>query len=199
MIVPAPGVAFTSASEGDVLDAASVAAISAELDIRSTWAVATQVHGAAVLYATDGGDLGPGDAIITEELGLPVSVRTADCVGVVARSSGRVGVAHAGWRGLAAGILEAFVEAMDDEAADYFVGPAIGPCCYEVGGDVAQCFREDLDTTTWGTRSVDLVSAARRRLPNVVWSDDRCTHCDDGLWSHRRDGTHRRLAAIGWL
>ncbi len=197
MIVPAPGVAFTAASDGDMLDAASVEAVSAELDIPPAWAVVSQVHGAAVHRAVGPGNLGPGDAVVTEAERLPVSVRTADCIGVVAHAAGRVGAAHAGWRGLASGILESFAREMGD-AAEYYIGPAIGPCCYEVGDEVAKRFPDHVSSTSWGTQSVDVVGAAHDRLGTVVWSDGRCTNCDTDLLSHRRDGTSQRLAAIGW-
>lgn len=198
MISPAPGVAFTEEVDGDMLDAAAVGGVAHRLDIRPDWAVVSQVHGSVVRTASVGGNQGEGDAVVTEQPALPVAVRTADCVGIVAHAPGRVGAAHAGWRGLVAGILQEFATAMGG-AARYYVGPSIGPCCYEVGVDVAELFPDHVSTTTALTRSVDLRSATRAILPSIEWMDDRCTMCGPGLPSHRRDGTRRRIAAVGWL
>lgn len=197
MIRPAPGVAFTSAAEGDLRDARQISEISSILGISSEWALLTQVHGSDVVHATAPGRLGSADAIVTSESGLPVAVMTADCLGVVGHTADLVGVAHAGWRGLAAGVLTQFRSHMGP-GASYFVGPSIGPCCYEVGPEVAATFPDDVAATTWGTPSVDLRSAARRQLRDITWIDERCTHCGDDLHSHRRNGTPERLAAIGW-
>lgn len=198
MIQPAPGVAFTSESDGDMLDHQVVVAVSSQLGISGDWATVSQVHGNRVLRATNPGNLGPADAIVTELEGLPISVRTADCIGVVAHANGLVGVAHAGWRGLAQGVLGAFRDAMSSGAA-FYVGPSIGPCCYEVGPEVASRFPDHQSTTTYGATSVDLRAAARSALGSAVWTDERCTHCGGDLPSYRRDGTTRRIAAIGWL
>lgn len=198
MISPAPGVAFTEEVDGDMLDAAAVRSVSGALGIGSDWATVSQVHGAVITTADSPGTHGPADALVTTRSGVPVAVRTADCVGVVGHAPGKVGVAHAGWRGLAAGILARFAGVMGD-GARYYVGPSIGPCCYEVGPELARLFPSHLGTTSSGARSVDLRAAALAALPYVAWMDERCTMCDEGLPSHRRDGTRRRIAAIGWL
>lgn len=198
MISPAPGVAFTEEVDGDMLDAAAVARASQLLGIRAEWAIVSQVHGAEVRTANVGGNQGDGDAVVTSQASLPVAVRTADCVGVVAIAADRAGAAHAGWRGLAAGVLERFADVMGT-AARYYVGPSIGPCCYEVGPEVAEEFPHHVSLTTWQSRSIDLRAITRAILPSVVWMDDRCTMCDPGLPSHRLDGTRHRIAAVGWL
>lgn len=197
------GVAFTAPADGDMrADPEARRRVSHRLGVAEDWATVHQVHGAEVVRATAPGANGPADGIVTTVVGLPVAVFTADCLGVVMHGPGVVGVAHAGWRGLAAGVLESTAGRMEQlgagpRSAD--LGPAIGPCCFEVGDEVAETFPEDVAETTWGTLSVDLVGAAMRRLPGVdATVHGRCTACGGGP-SHRRDGTESRMAAIGWL
>lgn len=203
MNLPAPGVAFSWSQDGDLRsDQRGRTAFSRALGISPDWATVDQVHGADVRVVSGSGLAGAADALVTTTPNLPVAVFTADCLGVVLRSEGAVGVAHAGWRGLGSGVLETTLEAVAGSGpgpVHAFLGPAIGPCCFEVGPEVAERFADDLATTTWGTTSVDLVAAARRRLGGVaVHHDGRCTACGDGF-SHRRDATTYRMAAVGWL
>jgi copper oxidase (laccase) domain-containing protein len=117
---------------------------------------------------------------------------TADCVPVaIVRTDGEPALAllHAGWRGLSEGIVAAGVRALGDGRLAAAVGPAIGPCCYEVGPEVAGLFDADL---TRG-RKLDLWSAAERALRAAgvepVERFDLCTACHPELFfSHRRDG-----------
>ncbi len=176
--------------------------MSERLGVAEEWATVTQVHGRGVVRVERPGPAGEGDALFTTVPGLVLAVFTADCLGVVLGRPGMVGVAHAGWRGLSAGVLEALVDEMTSAGGaptSAEIGPGIGPCCFEVGPEVAARFPEDVSTTGWGTTSVDLVAAARRRLhPIHVESDGRCTHCQGGF-SHRRDATRDRMAALGWV
>lgn len=197
------GVAFTRPSEGDMrADREARRAAAARLGISERWATVEQVHGDDVVVVDRPGPAGKADAVVTTVPGLPLAVFTADCMGVVLTAPDVVGVAHAGWRGVAAGVLESAVEAMGEHGrgpVSAHIGPAIGPCCFEVGDEVASLFIGDARVTSWGTTSVDLASAARRRLGGIdVETDGRCTACGGGP-SHRRDGTTQRLAAIGWL
>ncbi len=197
------GVAFTGPSEGDMrADQEARRAAAVRLGIGERWATVDQVHGGDVVVVDQPGSAGPADAVVTTVPGLPLAVFTADCLGVVLTAPDVVGVAHAGWRGVAAGVLESTLDVMTQHGrgpVSAHIGPAIGPCCFEVGDDVAGLFAGDERMTSWGTTSVDLVSAARRRLGGIeVVSDGRCTACGGGP-SHRRDGTPERLAAIGWL
>lgn len=203
MIQPAPGVAFTWSDDGDARADVDVRRrVSSSLGISPEWATTRQVHGSTTHSVVKSGACGDGDALVTGIAGVPLAVFTADCLGVVFTGEGAVAVAHAGWRGLAAGVLDEALGAMADvgaQATHVYLGPAIGPCCFEVGPEVAEVFAADLATTTWGTTSVDLVAAAKRRLDTVsVWVDGRCTACGGGH-SHRRDATDKRMAAIGWL
>ena len=177
--------------------------VAAELGIEPDWATLHQVHGRTVIEATHPGELGEGDALFTRVAGLPVAVFTADCLAVVLEGDGIVGIAHAGWRGLAKGVIAALRTAMDDAGSPARVaaiGPAIGSCCFEVGEDVADRFPDEAATTTWGSPSVDLHASAKADLGGLeVWDAGRCTGHDPGLFSHRRQRTSSRMAAIGWL
>lgn len=198
------GAAFTDAGEGDMRgDDQARLRVSSALGIPVAWAMVRQVHGTEVARASGPGRVGEGDAIVTDIPGLPLAVFTADCFGVVLRSSSLVGVAHAGWRGTASGVVSALREEMTrlghpPEAAA--IGPGIGPCCFEVGPEVSRLFPGRVATTSWGTESVDLESVLMDQLQGLdVWSDGRCTGHDDELLSHRRDRTGHRMAALGWL
>lgn len=204
MISPFPGAAFTTAADGDQRsDDAARRRTAAALGIAGSWATVRQVHGAAVVEARGPGDQGEADALFTRRAGLPLAVFTADCLGVVVAADRGMGVAHAGWRGLAAGVVEALVGAMEAaglEPQRAAIGPSIGPCCYEVGTVVATRFPTRLAETTWGTRSVDLAGAAVDALAGLpVVAVGACTLHAPGSFSHRRDATTARMAAIGWL
>jgi copper oxidase (laccase) domain-containing protein len=123
----------------------------------------------------------------------------ADCLPIaVARTNGRrrLAVVHAGWRGLAEGVVARAVQEVGGETAAV-VGPAIGPCCYEVGPEVASRF--DADLTVDGR--LDLWSAAERALRragvSVVERVDLCTRCHPELFfSHRRSGRARGVQGV---
>ncbi|CAN5850714.1 peptidoglycan editing factor PgeF [soil metagenome] len=205
MIQPTPGVAFTWVDDGDIrADASARARVSSALGIDAEWATAEQVHGSVVQVVAGPGPAGAGDGVVTACRRLPVAVFTADCFGVVVVGRGVVGVAHAGWRGLAAGVVEETVGAcrrLDDGPLVARIGPGIGPCCFEVGADVTALLVDSLAETTWGAPSVDLAAAAKARLVAQgvpAESETRCTACGGGL-SHRRDGTSQRMASVGWL
>lgn len=197
-----PGVAFTEAADGDMNNPLDRAAVAARLGVSPEWALLTQVHGADV-HVVDSPTRLDGDGVVTSVRGLPCAVRTADCVGVVIRGPGAVGVAHAGWRGARDGVVERVAEVMVGAGAPpttALLGPFIGPCCFEVGTEVASAFPGAVTETTWGTTSVDLERVVRAALPGVeVEVVGGCTRCGDGWHSHRRDRTEHRLGAIGWV
>lgn len=197
------GAGFTRVAEGDMRhDPSARRRASERLGVAVEWATVTQVHGRVVRRVEGPGPAGEGDALFTKVPGLVMAVFTADCLGVVLSGPGMVGVAHAGWRGLSAGVLEALSAEMAGAGSvptRAAIGPGIGPCCFEVGREVAARFPLDTSTTTWGTPSVDLVGAARRRLSGMeVEVGGRCTHCQGGF-SHRLDRTPARMAALGWI
>lgn len=203
MIVAFPGAAFTQASDGDQRgNHAARLEVSRRLGIGTEWATVRQVHGSRVVRVDQPGMHGDADGMVTRIPALPLAVFTADCLGVVIRGRGGLAVAHAGWRGLSAGILEETVEALRRlgvEAEEAVVGPAIGPCCYEVGDDVASRFPGFEARTRWGTRSVDLIAAARARIGLPVRKVGSCTMCGPDAHSFRSDRTTHRMAAIGWI
>ena len=165
----------------------------------SRLAVNLQRHSPTVHRAEPGARGEPGDALWTDEPGLPMRALAADCLPIaIAAANGRpaLAVVHAGWRGLAEGVVEAAVAAVGGGSAAV-VGPAVGPCCYEVGPEVAALFDDDL--TRDG--NLDLWSAAERALAGAgverVDRVDLCTCCNEELFfSHRRDGPHRGFQAV---
>ena len=198
------GAAFGTAAAGDgKADAAARAAIARILGISADWAMTHQVHGTTVVAADGPGDLGDADALYTHRPGLPVAVTTADCVPVILEAADAVAVVHAGWRGAAGRVVSAAraaLAAAGSPAIRGAVGPAIGPCCYEVGPEVLARFPGGAATTTWGTPSLDLPAVVTGELEGLdVWRSAECTACSDGYHSHRRDGTRERQVAVAWL
>lgn len=177
------------------------------------WALARQVHGAEVLRVTAGGlgagppeakpPLGDADGLVTADPGVVLAVLTADCVPVLLADPGAgvVGAVHAGWRGLAAGVVEAGVAAMTELGADPgscvgLVGPAAGGCCYEVGADVREAVGSGhpaaLATTRDGRPALDPAAGAAQALERAGIGQLRlareCTIDLAGrFFSHRRD------------
>jgi len=199
-----PGIAFTSAVDGDMRGSPDQRrAVAGHLGISADWAIADQVHGSTVLEVTSPGNHGPADGLFTAVAGVPVAVFTADCFGVAMIADGAVGVAHAGWRGVVAGVIGTLAEAMS--AAGYppqsaAAGPGIGPCCYEVGTEVAEHLAHHRGETTLGTQSVDLPGAIREQLGSLkLWQSESCTMCSPGFYSHRVDATTARMATIAWM
>ena len=206
MIVPPDqgGIAFTESTDGDLRhDLSARAVVAKRLAISENWAYLDQVHGSTVVRVQEAGNAGEGDAIWTSAAGVPVAVFTADCFAVALLGQGAVGVAHAGWRGARKGVVAELRSEMaasghaPDRAA---VGPGIGPCCFEVGPEVANEFGDKIASTTWGTTSVDLPAVVSAQLSGLeTWSTGSCTMHGSGWFSHRRDQTKNRLAAVSWL
>lgn len=198
------GVVFTEASDGDQRSSdLSREKVCDVIGISSSWATVRQAHGNRVMQVDGPGMAGEADAMWTVEPGLPLAVYTADCFGVVLLADGAVGVAHAGWRGVDSAVLAALfnkLERAGHRPHAAAVGPGIGPCCFEVGQDVAVRFEPFVDTTTWGTTSVDLVAALGEQIAGLeMWSADGCTRHEPNWFSHRRNATFQRLATIAWL
>jgi YfiH family protein len=158
-----------------------------------------QIHSARVNRARPAVRGVLGDGLWTDEPGLPVMALTADCVPVaLARSSGRkpaVAVLHAGRIGVLAGILEAGVEALGGRVRAA-IGPAIGPCCYDVGDEVAKPYRSRFGGSILRGGRLDLPAAAEHVLREAgvrsIERVDQCTACHSELFfSYRRDGKPR--------
>jgi YfiH family protein len=164
-----------------------------------------QVHSAVVRRAQESERGGVrADGLWTEEPGLPVLALSADCLPVaLVRVNGAtpaVCVLHAGRIGLLAGILEAGVTAIGGTLAAA-IGPAIGPCCYEVGEEVATPYRARFGAEIVRGRKLDLWQAAERVLRDAgverVERFDLCTACNPELFfSHRRDGKPRGVQGV---
>jgi hypothetical protein len=157
-----------------------------------------QHHSATVHRAHPGRRGEPGDGLWTDEPGVPMLALSADCLPVaIAATDGetRLAILHAGWRGLLEGVVDEGVRAVGGSAAAA-IGPAIGPCCYEVGEEVARPFAERFgDDVLHGTR-LDLWTSCERALRAAgvksVERVDLCTRCNpELLFSHRRDGARR--------
>jgi purine-nucleoside/S-methyl-5'-thioadenosine phosphorylase / adenosine deaminase len=156
------------------------------------WSVVRQVHGADIVSAQAPGRLATADGQWTDDPQRTLAVLGADCIPVLISRPGRVGVVHAGWRGLIAGVVERAVAAVGGRPL-LFAGPSIGPCCYEVGADVARAFtsRFGASVITNGGR-LDMWAAteeaARRANAADVHAARICTSCHPHLFfSHRRD------------
>ncbi|HEU4701850.1 MAG TPA: polyphenol oxidase family protein [Conexibacter sp.] len=161
-----------------------------------------QVHGNRVeRRAAADGALNEADGQATSTEGLAALVLTADCLPVALIAPGAVAMLHAGWRGLADGVVEEGVEAVRElggGAIQAAIGPGAGGCCYEVGADVAAAFGV-------GAGLLDLKAIAAERLTKagvtVVHDVGLCTICSDPalFFSHRRDdGVTGRQAGIAW-
>jgi polyphenol oxidase len=164
--------------------------------------MAWQQHGAAVRKASPEGILRPGtrheacDGWWSDEPGQGMMLLTADCLPVaIARANGEspaLAVLHIGWRGLLEGIIENGVQALGEGRLGAVVGPGIGPCCYEVGPDVAEPFGARFGREVLSDGRLDLWRAVELALTAAGVADvertDLCTFCHPQLFfSHRRD------------
>jgi YfiH family protein len=156
-----------------------------------------QVHSSRVLraVATTRGE--HADGLWTDEPELPILAMSADCLPIaLARVDPRspaVAVLHAGWKGLLAGIVAEGAEALGGATLAAAVGPGIGPCCYEVGEEVAAPYRERFGDDVVREGRLDLWTSAERALRAAgverIHRFDRCTACEPEMFfSHRRDG-----------
>jgi YfiH family protein len=169
-----------------------------------------QVHGTAVntieRVAGSHGEALPidADAHATALRSVGATVMAADCLPVALGSTGAVAMVHAGWRGLAAGVLEQAVAALrdvtDDEPIAAIIGPCAGACCYEVGAEVHAAFGGAHRVGA----NIDLRAIAHERLTKAgvgrVEDVQACTICDERFFSHRREGARAgRQAGVAWL
>jgi YfiH family protein len=174
-----------------------------------------QAHGASVAYFDGSAPTAPSaDAAVTFEPGVVLAVLTADCLPVLfaARDGSAVGIAHAGWRGLAAGVIEATLAALalPPESLRVWLAPAIGPRHYEVGEEVHEAFvsspgiEKAFAPTQKGHWHCDLAALARARLAAAGVRDVAGGHWDTfadprRFYSHRREGETGRMASLVWF
>ena len=206
-----PGVRalVTTRDEGDMMSAEGRQHLHELLPEEPVWM--RQVHGVRVVEKENALDDEEADAAITRRRGMVCVVRIADCMPVMlADDAGTVvGIAHAGWRGLSGGVIEATIRAMRvaPERLLAWLGPAIGPRAYEVGEDVRAAFagcEEAFAATRAGHWNLDLYAVARQRLKaagaRYIFGGIFCTFTDrDRFFSWRRDRDPKRMAAAIWL
>ncbi|HEY8609428.1 MAG TPA: peptidoglycan editing factor PgeF [Noviherbaspirillum sp.] len=177
-----------------------------------------QVHGTTVVDAATAADVPHADASVSSAVGSVCVVQTADCLPVLLCDSkgSVVGAAHAGWRGLAGGVLQATVARMRQAGGKEIIawmGPAIGPEAFEVGPDVVDAFVcGDAQARAAfkpypghsGKYLADIYALARGVLRSAgverIWGGDCCTVGDAGrFYSYRRDKITGRMASLIWL
>jgi copper oxidase (laccase) domain-containing protein len=164
------------------------------------------VHGTDVVVVQQPGEHAgaDADAAVTSVPGLKLAVRTADCVPIILEGSGAIAVVHAGWRGLAGGIIGRAIDVMGG-ARRAVVGPHIRVGCYEFGAEqldeVAAVLGEVVrGRTTWDTPALDLSAAVRTALGGIAVEDaGGCTACTDLWFSWRARQDTARFATIAWL
>jgi YfiH family protein len=175
-----------------------------------TW----QQHGTRVVRAAPTGFLVAGrpfvraDGLWSDEPGQPMTLVTADCLPIaIARTGGEpaLAVLHAGWRGLASGVVAEGCRTLGGDGLAAAIGPGIGPCCYEVAEEVAEQFRARFGGSVLAGRKLDLWTVAELALREAgcteVQRTDLCTACDERrFFSHRRDqGLTGRQGIIGYV
>jgi YfiH family protein len=213
---PAPPIVHalvTTRSFGDLRSETSRRKLRARLPADPCWL--KQVHGVRVVDAASAAPGVEADASFASARNVVCAVMAADCMPVLlADERGEtVGVAHAGWRGLSAGVIEATIAAMGVPAQRLlaWLGPAIGPRAYEVGGEVRNAFlkcdpqaAQAFSASRPGHWLLDLYAVARQRLTGIgvarILGGGYCTASDTKrFYSYRRDGASERMAALIWL
>ena len=178
---------------------------------------ATQVHGRRVVTVEGRPapgelvDAGACDALVTRLAGVGLVVQTADCVPVMLAAPDAIGAVHAGWRGAVANVAGAAAEALlgltdHPDSARAWLGPAIGVCCYEVGGEVAAQFAGDFGRASCeGRYRLDLPAVVRSQLeaagipPANIVAGAACTRCGGerfASWRRDRERAGRMIALV---
>jgi YfiH family protein len=204
----AGGVAFVG--RGETRDRREILRLVTGIERPIAWL--RQMHGANGLEARAGCS-GEADALTTTRRDLALAISTADCVPIVLMGTGRVTAVHAGWRGIIGRVVARAVDQWVDrgDPPTAWIGPAIGPCCYEVGPEVA----DRVSAASHGARVVDRDTPAGRPRLDLVASVERqlqragvdhievvraCTRCRRELHSYRRDGPAAgRNLTFAWL
>jgi YfiH family protein len=200
---------MTTRSMGDMASAGR-ASLRGRVPADPVWL--QQVHGVTVVNLDERNASLQADAAFTRKPGVVCAVGAADCMPVLLtdEAGSIVAAAHAGWRGLSAGVIEAALLAMKvrTDRVLAWLGPAIGPDAYEVGRDVRIAFashgRAFSAPTRPGHWRLDLYAVARERLRRAgvsqVYGGHFCTYSDPvRFFSYRRDKTKERMAALAWL
>ncbi len=206
--------AFTGRRNGDLAIAGETGLLAGRRAalVDRPWTWLRQVHGNSVITVTEPGEAAgfEGDAIVTATAGAAIAVQTADCAPVLFLANGAVGVVHAGWRGLAAGVIEAAAAALVDLGHPPYqavLGPCIRARCYEFGSDELDQLADRYgsavrSTTAWGSPALDLaagVGAACTGLGVQLLDQSVCTACSSNHWSHRARADSGRQALVAWI
>jgi YfiH family protein len=200
---------MTTRSTGDMAGAGR-ASLRGHVPSNPVWL--SQIHGITVVNLDEKNPSLVADAAFTRKQGVLCAVGAADCMPVLLtdESGSVVAAAHAGWRGLSAGVIEAALLAMKvrTDKVLAWLGPAIGPDAYEVGREVRIAFASHGKAFSAPTRPghwrLDLYAVARERLRRAgvdkVYGGGFCTYSDPvRFYSYRRDKTKERMAALIWL
>ncbi len=204
---------FSDSSDGDLAVGAADVDRRLQRVVALPWTWLRQVHGREVVVVEHPGARcgAVADGAVTSVPGAALAVQVADCAPVAVLGSSAVGVAHAGWKGLVAGIVPAVVDAvrrLSPGPLRAVIGPCIRPPCYAFGDAeldrVAAIVGDGVRArTSAGTPALDLAAGVRSALAGagVDHCDDVavCTVCSPRHWSHRRDGAVERQALAVWL
>lgn len=209
-------VRFTTAADGDL----AVVRPGPELDARRRalsprpWTYLHQVHEASVVEVTRPGEWAgvDADAAVTRASDTLLAVHTADCAPIaLVAGEGVVGAVHAGWRGLAAGVVDSAIErmrALGARSIEAVLGPSIHAECYEFGPDdldgvVERCGEMARGVTSDGRPALDVPAAVRATLERsgvrLASGEAPCTACDRRFFSHRARGDTGRQALLVWI
>ena len=206
-------VRFSDCSDGDLGAGAPGVDRRRQRLVDLPWTWLRQVHGREVVVVDHpGAHAGAtADGAVTSVTGAALAVQVGDCAPVAVFGASAVGVAHAGWRGLVAGIVPAVVEAvrrLTPGPLQAVIGPCIRPPCYAFGPDeldqVASAVGDAVRArTSAGAPALDLAAGVRAALAGagVDRCDDVaiCTVCSPRHWSHRRDGSVARQSLVAWM
>lgn len=202
----------TDRSHGDLAIGSDGVEVRRRAIVDAPWTWLHQVHGGDIVVVTRPGEHAgaDADAAVTTVPGAALAVQAADCAPIALLAPEAVGVVHAGWRGLAAGVVGASVDAMRELGAGD-VRAVLGPCirsrCYEFGSAdldvVASRLGDGVRATTgWGTPALDVPAAVRAALADAGVTDltdtGVCTACSPVHWSHRARGEAGRHAVVVW-
>ena len=179
------------------------------LPVFRDWIVPDQVHGTRILTITDRKDITPEslsqtDGIISNLRGQIFGVKLADCNGIIILWKEWYAVLHAGWRGLAGGIIGQAFRKLEESGestheCQVFCSPSIRACCYEVGESFREHFPEDCFNQEEERIHLDMIAYIQKILQSNhiplenIHIDSRCTCCDHKYYSYRRDKTSQRM------
>lgn len=181
-----------------------------QLPVEPSWL--EQIHGNDIIKASATGRLERADASYSDETGIVCAVMTADCLPLLMCSSEgkQVAAVHAGWRGLLAGIITQTVATFNDRDLLVWLGPAIGPDCFEVGSEVRNAFLEKAPACTDAFKPgkqdkwlADIYQLARIELTGLgirrIYGGHFCTYTDaERFYSYRRESKTGRMATLIW-